>query len=312
MVYTNARRHEFGAIRNEDDSGINDERVRFGRPDIPDLHSNGLFPVDMHFHTNHSDSPTRIKDLLGEAGRRGVGVAITDHNACSGVIEAYQSGSSAVVIPGIEISAADGPHILVYFYTPADLRDYFERHVKRRKRASPYLATTLSTGDILDSLDGYACMKVAAHPFGYVFFNKGLVKCINNAYLPGELVQRFDGLEVICGSMNRALNIQAANLASDLGMATTGGSDGHMLGDLGGVVTCTESEDAAGIIEQIMHRDNLVMGSEKHILGKCVMGPVVLMKYVRYTAPSLRIHYEQNAPRVRRFLGIRGKKGDKR
>lgn len=283
---------------------MRDKDVRFDRPVPEELHSRGLFPVDMHFHTNHSDSPTRIKDLLAEAVRKGVGVAITDHNACSGVVEAYQSGSSAIVVPGIEISAADGPHILVYFYTVSDLRDYYERHVKGKKRESPYLATTLATEDILDSLDGYSCLKVAAHPFGYVLFNKGLVKCIEKAYLPGELIQRFDGLEVICGSMNRALNIRAADLARDLAMVTTGGSDGHMLGDLGSVVTCTESDDVSGIIERIAHGDNLVMGQEKHILGKCVMGPVVLLKYVRYTAPSLRIHYEQNAPRVRRFLGI--------
>ncbi len=283
---------------------MKDKGVRFDQPVLGELHSGGLFPVDMHFHTNHSDSPTRVKDLLAEAVRRGVGVAITDHNACSGVIEAYQRGSSAVVIPGIEISASDGPHVLVYFYTAADLRDYYERHVKEKKRASPYLATTLATGDILESLDGYACMKVAAHPYGYVLFNKGLVKCIENAYLPEELIHRFDGLEVICGSMNRAHNIRAADLARNLAMGTTGGSDGHLLGDLGSVVTCTESEDVSGIIESILHGDNLVVGKEKHFLGKCVMGPVVLMKYVRYTAPSLRIHYEQNAPRVKRFLGI--------
>jgi len=282
--------------------------VRFEKPVFEEIRSDGLLPVDMHFHTNHSDSRTRVKDLLGMAVRSGIGVAITDHNACSGVIEAYQRRSAAVVIPGIEISASDGPHILVYFYTPADLRDFYERHVKERKRASPYMATTLTTVDILDSLEGYACVRIAAHPYGYVLFNKGIQKCIDNAYLPRELTQRFDGLEVICGSMNRTLNLRATDLARDLAMGITGGSDGHFLSDLGSVVVTAEADDVQGVLESILQRKNFVMGQEKHFLGKCVMGPIVLMKYVRYTSPSLRIHYEQNVPRVKRFLGIRGRK----
>jgi len=41
---------------------------------------------------------------------------------------------------------------------------------------------------------------------------------------------------------------------------------------------------------------------EKNLLEKSMMGSIVLTKYIRYTIPSLQVHYEQNMPRVGRFL----------
>jgi hypothetical protein len=44
------------------------------------------------------------------------------------------------------------------------------------------------------------------------------------------------------------------------------------------------------------------MGMEKGPLRKGLMGTVVATKYLRYTIPSMRIHYEQNAPRIARYF----------
>jgi hypothetical protein len=41
---------------------------------------------------------------------------------------------------------------------------------------------------------------------------------------------------------------------------------------------------------------------EKNLLEKSMMGSIVLTKYIRYTIPSLQVHYELNMPRVGRFL----------
>jgi predicted metal-dependent phosphoesterase TrpH len=278
-------------------NGVFRERVTAER-----IAEEGPAAVDMHFHTNHSDSHTTVAAALRRAKRLGVGVAITDHNTISGSEEAYLSGSGVLVVPGIEVSAADGPHILLYFYDLDSMRDYYERHVRPYKRSSPYLAIGLDTSEIVRRSAGYSCVRVAAHPYGYLFFNKGLQKCIEARYLEQSILERFDGVEVMCGGMTRKLNDRAAALAERFLKGRTGGTDGHLLHDLGNVVTVGPSEDLDGFLGDVVERRSKVVGKEKTNLQKTVMGSVVMTKYIRYTLPSLRIHYEQNAPRARRLL----------
>lgn len=262
----------------------------------------GSTAVDMHFHTNHSDSPTTVASALRRAQRLGVGVAITDHNTVSGSEEALRSDSGVFIVPGIEVSAADGPHILLYFYDRDSMRDFYERHIRPFKRRSPYLAIELDTWEIIRRSEGYSCVRVAAHPYGYLLFNKGLQKCIDARYMEQEILEHFDGVEVMCGGMTRRLNDRAAALAERFLKGRTGGTDGHLLHDLGNVVTVSPSEDLDSFLGDIVERGTEIVGKEKTNMQKTVMGSVVMTKYIRYTVPSLRIHYEQNAPRVRRLF----------
>jgi len=258
--------------------------------------------VDMHFHTNHSDSPTTVKRVLSRAQRLRIGVSITDHNSISGVEEAFQRKSGALVIPGIEVSAIDGPHILLYFYDLKDLQDYYRFHVRPFKGKSPYLAIDLDSWDIVGRAAEYSCVKVAAHPYGYLMFNKGLQKCIEAHYLEQEILELFDGVEVLSGGMSRSLNDKAAVLAERFSKGRTGGTDGHLLIDLGQVLTVGPSNDVEGFLRDIVERKSTALGREKNILQKGFTGTVVTTKYFRYTIPSLHVHYKQNAPRVRRYL----------
>jgi len=102
--------------------------------------------------------------------------------------------------------------------------------------------------------------------------------------------------------MTRKLNDRAADLAERFLKGRTGGTDGHLLHDLGNVVTVGPSDDVEGYLSDVVERRTKVVGKEKTNVQKTVMGSVVMTKYVRYTLPSLRVHYEQNAPRARRFL----------
>lgn len=277
--------------------GIFRERVTAER-----IAREGSTAVDMHFHTNHSDSPTTVASALRRAQRLGVGVAITDHNTVSGSEEALRSDSGVFIVPGIEVSAADGPHILLYFYDRGSMRDFYERHIRPFKRRSPYLAIELDTWEIIRRSEGYSCVRVAAHPYGYLLFNKGLQKCIDARYMEQEILEHFDGVEVMCGGMTRRLNDRAAALAERFLKGRTGGTDGHLLHDLGNVVTVGPSEDLDGFLGDVVERRTRIVGKEKTNVQKTVMGSVVMTKYIRYTVPSLRIHYEQNAPRVRRLF----------
>ncbi|MBP2133059.1 histidinol phosphatase-like PHP family hydrolase [Methanomicrobium sp. W14] len=285
----------------DSDEKYGPSKVIFGRPDFEDLKKSGATGVDMHFHTNHSDSHTRVKDALKLARSRGIGLSITDHNEIRGVIEAGKTDKSVLNVPGIEISAWDGPHILMYFFSVGDLTEYYKKIVERKKSKSPYLATKLNTEDIVEPSDDYNAVPVAAHPFGYLLFNKGLGKCIERDCMSPEIISRFSGLEVISGGMTRKLNIKAVKLASEKNLSMTGGTDGHLLHDLGNVLTCSYAEDAGEFLEEVIRKRNSVIGQENGLIRKGVMATAILPKYFRYTIPSLQIHYRQNIPRLKSF-----------
>jgi hypothetical protein len=112
----------------------------------------------------------------------------------------------------------------------------------------------------------------------------------------------FEGIEVICGTMTREHNKQAAALARRYRLGITGGTDGHLLGDLGQVVTCAQASEPEEFLEAVIRRKTVVIGAEKTLIAKGMMGSIVLTRYLKYTIPSLQVHYEQNIPRIGRFL----------
>jgi hypothetical protein len=140
------------------------EKVRFEVPNLTQLRKEGLTAVDMHYHTDHSDSRVRVHQVLAKARRAGFGLAITDHNVISGSLHAFQERGDLMIVPGMEVSAFDGPHILTYFYSPGDLEDFFRKHILPNRQGSPWLAIKLGTQEIIDRAESYNCVTIAAHP----------------------------------------------------------------------------------------------------------------------------------------------------
>ncbi|MDD2410176.1 MAG: hypothetical protein PHV81_00640 [Candidatus Methanomethylophilaceae archaeon] len=105
-------------------------RIIFERPDIASIVASGKICADMHFHTHYSDSYTQTKDVVRLAGSSGMGVAITDHNQIGGVLDAVEMKSGALIVPGMEVSTSDGPHILTYFYSWRDLKSFWDSNIK--------------------------------------------------------------------------------------------------------------------------------------------------------------------------------------
>lgn len=256
----------------------------------------------MHMHTDHSDAALTVERALKKAREEGFGIAVTDHNEISGSLKAFSSAQGDVVVPGIEVSAADGPHILAYFYSPSDLEDFYDRHVAPHKRSSPWLAIRSDTPKIVEALSKYSCLTVAAHPYGYLMFNKGLQKCIDLEYLPQEIVDGFEGFEVLCGGMAHALNLKAVELAERKGKCFTGGTDGHIISDVGSVVTCAKASSHEEFLQEVEARRNLVIGKEKDPFQKVATGTMLLGKHSKYFFPSMQVHFEQNAPRIKHYF----------
>ncbi|MDD1709526.1 MAG: PHP domain-containing protein [Methanoregulaceae archaeon] len=278
------------------------ERIIFGDPFLADIDREGICGVDMHCHTNHSDAPVKISDLLRYAEKKKIGIAITDHNQVSGSIQAIKNSRTTLVIPGIEVSALDGPHILLYFYQPGDLQEFYKTSIERKKQKSPYLAIRATTSDILDQASDYSCICSAAHPYGYLLFNKGIGRCVERHYLPETLISRFDAIEVISGGMKRCENMRAVELAGKYQRGLTGGSDAHLLKDYGRVLTFAPDQGVHDFLDAVLKQRNFVIGKEKSLIDKGLMGALITPRYLPYLIPSIAIHYEQNIPRLKRFL----------
>ncbi|MDO5853612.1 MAG: PHP domain-containing protein [Thermoplasmata archaeon] len=258
----------------------------FEVPDPAAIRREGLVPVDLHFHTNCSDSFTDPFRALRLAEKRGLGFAVTDHNLISSLIRIYGEDRSVPLIPGMEVSTTDGPHVLVYFYTMRDLERFWYSRIRPRIQENPWLALRdCPTSKLLDFCEKESCVVSAAHPAGYFNTNKGVEICVRKGIVDPRVRERLDAYEVISGGMTRLSNLTALRAAETLGLGFTGGSDAHVMSDLGGVVTVVESETVEGILEDIRHRRTTVIGSEKDIKDKVLTGQASARRFAEH-APS--------------------------
>lgn len=274
-------------------------RVRIATLATGPDHNPGCMAVDMHVHTTHSDSRIRVPDLLRYAEQQKIGIAITDHNEIGGVLEAYRSPPPVPVIPGIEVSAAEGPHLLLYFSGVEELESFYSSHILGSRGESPFMALRLSTAEVLDVAGRYDCLRVAAHPFGYAVLNRGLLKCIGNGTLPEDLASRVDAWEAICGGLSPRLNRRAAGYAEQNGAGITGGSDAHLLRSVGSVLTIARATGIEEFLGCVRSGNVRVAGKEAGPVRKGLTAGVIGAKFLPYTLPSLRVHYRQTAFRFR-------------
>ena len=104
---------------------IPQHRIQFKKPDLESL-GNDFTVVDMHFHTQYSDGHNSVAEIREYVGQLGIGIAITDHNAIGGAVELARY-HDLLCIPGIEVTSAEGSHVLVYFYAPGDLERFYSQ-----------------------------------------------------------------------------------------------------------------------------------------------------------------------------------------
>jgi predicted metal-dependent phosphoesterase TrpH len=155
--------------------------------------------LDMHVHTVYSgDSCNTAQDILDACKRAGMdGVVVLDHNSTRGGREALALKSDILVIPGIEVSSAEG-HILAFNVHEEIPRD----------------RTVEETIDLIHAQGGVAS---AAHPYR-VWSGLGEKNVIGKP---------FDAIETQNGRSTRRGNRRAVELAHELRKPITGGSDSH-------------------------------------------------------------------------------------
>ncbi|MDV0443673.1 PHP domain-containing protein [Methanorbis rubei] len=257
---------------------------------------------DMHVHTNHSDGFVRIPELLAYLRRRNLCAAITDHNVITGVCEAYEHEDAGnLIIPGIEVSAVDGPHMLIYFDTVRDLQSYYESSVHDHQGACPHMATDLTTEQIVIEANESGGFVVAAHPYGYAMLVRGALKAIDVGIVSPIILDSIDGLEVICGGLSHSLNTRAEAYAALNNFCMTGGSDAHTLREVGRAVTVADEVlPVEEFLEAVRLQRTDVIGCERGPVNNLLMGTQVLAKYVPYLGPGLAVHLRQGKMRLRK------------
>ena len=169
--------------------------------------------LDLHVHSHQShDGMERVDKIIKTAIARGLdGIAICDHDVFGAYEEAKRLAPEGfIVIPGVEYST-DAGHVLALFVT----RGY---ELNRDARGLCSLA------DLRTAADADNALLIAAHPFR------------KRDTLPDMLLPNVNGVEVANArdtAKTPGNTAKARAVAAEHEKFITGGSDGHILQEIG-------------------------------------------------------------------------------
>lgn len=272
------------------------ERITFKKPKAKELSNQGFTPVDMHYHTRYSDGKATIFSTAKKARKLGIGVNITDHNEIKGAIE-LSKHKDIFTIPGIEVTAKEGMHLLYYFYNLDELQEFYNHNIlPNRNKDIMFLDVGFS--ELMDASKDYNCLIGAPHPYSVSW--TGVCADVHKNIVTEEKLKMFNFIEVINGAQLRSMNEKALPLAESMNKGITGGSDGHRLGELGRVLTYTNFPSTREeFMKSILQNNNFVMGKETNILQK------IASNSMRVTLPAKHpiIYAKQGINYVKQKMG---------
>jgi len=269
------------------------DNIIFKKPKPKELRREGFLPVDMHVHTKYSDGMNKVQTLLKKAKKRGFGIAVTDHNNIKGALDAYNA-KRIFVVPGIELTTYDGPHVLCYFYNVGELVEFYEKHIEKNKLKNPNGRIKLGMVEISERLRNYNCVLSLAHPCGYLWVNLARAVKKNNGC--ENAVKSADAVEVICGIQSRKANLNAIELNKTLDKGITAGSDAHSLLDAGSAVTCAAADNVEDFLEAIELKKNFVVGDENKNIKRILFTSQFIRKQSKYWPGMVRDRLRKNEP----------------
>ena len=171
--------------------------------------------ADLHMHSTFSDGVATVEAILYHASAHTDLdiIAITDHNTLAGSLLALSLAEKfrVGVIPGMEITTTEGDMLALFITEP--------------------VAAGMTFVDTARRVREIGGLPFAPHPFDFLARGVGArrLRRIQQEH-PGLLA----GIEVINGSLLTPVgNIRAEKLRWELGLPGIGGSDAHMLEDIG-------------------------------------------------------------------------------
>ncbi len=253
-------------------------RIEYKSPDLEAL-TQKFTVVDMHFHSYYSDGHDAVPEIAAQARELGIGIAITDHNEIRGAMELAQH-KELLSIPGIEVTSAEGSHLLVYFYSPLDLEHYYLTAVLPFMGADVMSSTSREMEALIEAARHYPAVVVLPHPYSAAYTG------IHNSYFSDERLQTIyemvDGVEVINAENMNKWNLKSTVLGFNLAKGVAGGSDGHRLSQLGKSVTLSDSAPTReAFLDAIKAGLTKVVGKEIHLLRKVTSNTMKLRSNMR-------------------------------
>lgn len=242
------------------------------RPLKAELHAHTWYSMGEKIKVEGIHSP---EQMVRHASRIGLDVlAITDHNAFNGAIEAekFAKKYGIVVIKGEEIETAEGKHVI-----GLGLNEY----ISPRK---PFW-------DTLDLIRGQGGIAVAPHPFD--IDNKGL----------GKKALACDAIEVFNAiNKDKFSNIMAKRLAKKKNVPMVAGSDAHCIEMLGyGKTEIISEADSVHLLKAIKD-------GKTRVVGKYVPVKVIKewsLKRINYSYVAIMNYIYENYGQPKRALSKR-------
>lgn len=177
-----------------------------------------MIKLDLHIHSQYSeDAIGSLKDIIKSLKKRGLqGMAITDHNTVEGGLKAVKiAPKDFIVIPGIEISTADG-HMLAL---------NVEKNIARN------LSIQETVEKILEQ-DGTPIVPHLLRDMSGIKREK--LKTIH---------QKINAIEVFNACSMPKTNLKIAKIAKEFNLGGTGGSDSHDPSYTGYAYTVVDTTD---------------------------------------------------------------------
>ncbi len=196
--------------------------------------------ADLHLHTIYSyDGTASLAAVLNRAKQLGLDViAITDHDEIRGALKALELAPNygVEVIPGIEITTADGDLLALFITEKVDAGlSLVETVLRVRELGGICIAPHPMAGGVgMKSLSGRAILRALRNP---------------------KVADTLIGIETYNGcAIDRVSNHYAAILASRLRIAKTGSSDAHTTDTMGFGVTEFEGHTAADFLSALKNK----------------------------------------------------------
>lgn len=246
----------------------------------------GRLAFDCHVHSRHSDGFSSIEKILQQARTRNCGIAITDHNEIAGVMEGYENTMGVPVIPGIEVSCRDRIHLLLYFYDPRDLSDFFNEHIKPNRRVNHNtFLRNMSAFKIAKIAKQYNCIVALAHPYG-----QGHRTIDNYMKISGneKFLNYIDCIEVLNGTLGEKSNRKALDLAEKLHKSVIGGSDGHVVSVIGRTITIAPAANYREFLDRVKEKNVELVGKRANIYQQGKM--IGVLSYRHISAATKKHH----------------------
>lgn len=213
--------------------------------------------LDLHVHSRYSpDSRLTLEQLVGRLPYTGIrGFALTDHNSVGGIAELAElrrAYPTYVFLPGVEVSTVEG-HLLAYGVS----------------EAPPARKPVLETIEWVRAHGGEA---VLAHPYRW------------NHGVGGRVAETAPVRAIECrnGHNSEVANAKAEVVAARRLLGMTGGSDVHVLNELGRAFTQfpDEARTADDLLEALRRGQTLAGGRSLPFAGRLRVAVATGVKFL--------------------------------